>query len=761
MTTLVGTTARPLRLISLFRYVGPAAVTAAALLAALSQIDLSGLADAARQLDIATLALATAALAVGAALASLRLWLIARNLGYPMRLRDAVAALSLGQVAGSVFFQIVGQTIARGAFLSRRGVPLAGTLVMTGYERLTALAVSLALAAAGAWFLFGRITLDIAAGGAEFVRLAAGLVLTFSACAIFVWGKDLALVLRRADGPVTAGRVVRLLALSIAIQLSTMAAYISVARALAPGIGAGDIAAAAAIVMLAAALPVSLAGWGIRELGAIYALGVIGFSKEASLVVALVVGCAALAVVAAMAFASLLSSRTPPLAAAKNATAPQTIDYGAALAWCVPLLAAAGVFFQIHMPLASGRLNVNLADPLAVIGGVLFLAAALNARRLPAWRLPGLNAHLAAMTVVLIAAFLHGWIQHGWIPWAFANRIVGWFVLLGYAATGALIVLRGGNEGMSMLLRTFAMTALALILLDTAIFIAVVLGVRVPIEIIRYRIDGFSQNANAFALLLILAIGAIAVAAPRPRALVVMLSIASTGLWLTGSRSGMIAYGVLLAAITILGMIDRRHLMIACATAAAAVAVINWLPEIVVAIVRPMQAAMNFVASLLPDGGGGGASTPFTLPHRDFSSFGVIASGYQESNAQRIASLQGGWEMFVNHPVFGGGLGAFIEGQTRTTGTPLVIHSTPLWLLAELGIVGFLAFAVPFIRILKFEMQHADPHDQVRMFLIMALLGFAVMAAVHDLAFQRGLWLLAGAALACGRNGSRPPLSGS
>ena len=228
-------TARPPRFL-LLKYLGPAAVTASALLAALSRIDFSGLAEAAAGLDFQPIAWATAALALGAALASLRLWLIARDLGYPMRLRDAVAALSLGQVAGSLFFQIVGQTIARGAFLSRRGVPLAGTLVMTGYERLTALAVSLTLAAAGAWFLFGQITLDIAAGGAEFVRLAVGLVLTFSACAIFVWGSDLAPILRRTDGSGTTGRVVRLLALSIAIQLSTMAAYICIARALAPGL---------------------------------------------------------------------------------------------------------------------------------------------------------------------------------------------------------------------------------------------------------------------------------------------------------------------------------------------------------------------------------------------------------------------------------------------------------------------------------------------------------------------------------------------
>jgi hypothetical protein len=736
-------------------------VTVVALLVVLGQIDFAALAGAASRLDLATLASATVALGLGALLASLRLWLIARDLGYAMRMRDAIAALSLGQIAGSLFFQIVGQTIARGAFLSRRGVPLAGTLVMTGYERLTALAVSLALAAAGAWHLFGRITLDVEAGGAEFVRLATGLLLTFSACTIFVWGKDVARVMRRADSPQAVARIGRLLLVSIAIQLSTMAAYISVARALAPDVGTGDIAAATAVVMLAAALPISLAGWGIRELSAIYALGVIGLSKEASLVVALVIGCAALAVVAAMALGSLAAGVGRAASAPMRVTPRPTIDYGAALAWCLPLLAAAGVFFQIHMPLASGRLNVNLADPLAVIGGVLFVAGAVKARQLPTWRLPGLNAHLAVMTVLLIAAFVHGWADYGWTAWAFTNRLVGWFVLLGYTATGALIVIRGGDAGFSMLLRTFAMAAIALILLDAAIFIAVVLGVQMPIEIIRYRIDGFSQNANAFALLLLLAIGAITVAtAARPRMLVVMLTIALTGLWLTGSRSGLIALGVLTIAMIMIGAVDRKHLITACAAAAIAIMAINWLPEIVVATVRTGQAVADFVVALWPAGGAPEAArAPFTLPKRDFSALEVVASGYQSSNTQRIASLQGGWEMFVGHPIFGAGLGAFIETYTRTSGVPLVIHSTPLWLLAELGVVGLLAFAAPFIRVLKYETYHAGLRDPARMFLIIALLSFAVMAAVHDLLFQRGFWLLAGAALACCRTGSRPAAS--
>lgn len=56
-------------------------------------------------------------LAGGVLLASLRLKLISADLGYSLSFRDAVVALSAGQLAGSVFFQLAGQLIGRGMVL--------------------------------------------------------------------------------------------------------------------------------------------------------------------------------------------------------------------------------------------------------------------------------------------------------------------------------------------------------------------------------------------------------------------------------------------------------------------------------------------------------------------------------------------------------------------------------------------------------------------------------------------------------------------
>lgn len=734
-----------------FRYAAPVAITAAALVAALTQVDIGAVLPVLRELRANDLAIVVTALGAGALLASLRLQMIAHDLGYPLRTRDAVAALSLGQIAGSLFFQIVGQTAARGAFLARRGMPLAGTLIITGYERLAALLVSVVMALVGAWILFGHITLDLSRGGAEFVKLAVGIALALLWGAAFAWGKEASRHLRSVAGPQATGRIVRVVAVSIVIQLSTMAAYMAAAKALAPDIDLGTMAAAAAVVMLAAALPISLAGWGIRELSAIYALGIIGLPKEKALVVAVVVGCAALVVVGVFALAALLVSHRSTAASASIPRAP--IDYGTLLAWSVPIAAATAVFFQIHVPLAQAPLNVNLADPVALVGAVLFAAAAFRAKRIPTWRLQGLNIHLVLMMGVLAFAFVYGWSTHGWSGWAFTNRLVGWFVLLAYLATGALIAKAGGTAGLRLLTSTFAIVALVIVVIDAAIFTTVVAGYQVPLEIVRYRSEGFAQNANAFALQLLLATAILLEQKPEGREKVVPLALAFFGLWLTGSKSALIGLGVVTAATLALRASSPRRIATAGIAAAIAVLIVNWLPEILFGITRGTQIAIQTVNSWFATGMSGGP--PAVLVKRDFSALGVITAGYETSSTERVASLRAAWQMFLDHPILGNGLGAFLKEYVTATGAPLVIHSTPLWLAAEAGIIGLAVFAAPLVRILKEEIAPARRHDLAGLFLVLAILGFGTMASVHELLYQRPVWLLLGVALAIPRQDER------
>ena len=148
------------------------------------------------QIFFAVIALSIAA----TALAVWRLKFIAQDLGYRLSIRDAVAALSLGVLAGTMFFQLIGQLMARSALLSRRGMPAAATVTLTVYERAAAAGVSLLLAIAGGWYVFGRVTLDIENGGLVFLNIVAGLTLAIAAGGWLAWGpKDLAAAPRKIN----------------------------------------------------------------------------------------------------------------------------------------------------------------------------------------------------------------------------------------------------------------------------------------------------------------------------------------------------------------------------------------------------------------------------------------------------------------------------------------------------------------------------------------------------------------------------------
>jgi hypothetical protein len=86
--------------------------------------------------------------------------------------------------------------------------------------------------------------------------------------------------------------------------------------------------------------------------------------------------------------------------------------------------------------------------------------------------------------------------------------------------------------------------------------------------------------------------------------------------------------------------------------------------------------------------------------------------------------------------------------RIRDFGTPLIVHSTPLWLLAEFGLLGFAIFAVPALRILFYETRRFRTGDSASETLILILVALGLVSIFHELLYQRGFWLLFGAAMA-------------
>jgi uncharacterized membrane protein YbhN (UPF0104 family) len=674
---------------------------------------------------------ATLLMAAGAMLASLRLWYISRDLGYHLTFRDAVSALGLGQVAGVLFFQIAGQLMARSAFLSRRSVPVAGTVIVTGYERLSALAVSLILAIGAAIYLFGKISINAAEGGLLPIKILLGLLVATIGGARLSWGHLIEKNFTLSAS--TYYSLTRNLALSFAIQIFTMATYVLLARAIAPHIPLLSLIAASALVMFTASLPISFAGWGMREMSAIFALGAIGVSAERSFTVAATVGLISLLVVGLMATMAIGHPPHFDTNQSQPSNRPLPLDHAAILEYALAILAATAVFFQVFVPINKGLVNVNLADPAAILAGSLFVLNYYFGRRWPQWRTPHVNLYFGLLTSLIAVSFLHGLYSFGLTNWAFANRFIGWFVILAYTATGALIIKRARYDGLELLLRTFASVAISVVALELVLLLIYQFGGDFVQAFVELPFIGFSENRNAFAFLLLLA-GCVVLPA-RWKHSAIMLGIILTGIWFSGSRAVFVALPVVIVVAAYMRCLKLRMLLEALTLATIVALLVTFGPMII-----------NRLISLIPGiPGTPGISGALQIPSRG-DILAIIISP-PASNAERIKSLSEGWAMFTAHPIFGAGLGAFMH-QSMQAGTPLVIHSTPLWLLAEMGLLGFIIILIPALRIFWIEIRNPANADFGGSVLVFILTAFAVMSNAHDIMYQRAFWLLLGATLA-------------
>lgn len=679
----------------------------------------TGIVENVQQLSMPVIGIIVAGLLANAMVAVLRFKVLASDAGHPIGLRRAMAAVGAGSLAGALFFQLAGQLMARGVIMRRGGVPFGAVVVVTLYERMVAAMVSGLIAIAGALHIFGRVYLDQSAGGGQLVKICCALAAAFAGAAAIGFGP---LAMRNVWPLLTRQfvlRFARIAALTVLVQLPMMGVYVALAHEFSPQTPIIDLVAASAIVMFAASVPVSLAGWGVRELSAVVALGAIGMPASGALTTAVMIGAGSLLAMGAV-FAMSLGEKSQ-VASATATGDVAAVDYARALGWIVPLTAAVFVLFQIYVPLGSGLLNVNLADPIAVLGAALFVLQWTGKHRLPQWRVPHVTLFAVITTAVLGFSLLLGASRFGWTNWAVVNRFVGWFVLLAFAATGALI----GSIGGARALRVFALTYLGAGLGVVAIELVLVLATaaRLPTQglVEPFAIQGFAQNHNFLAFQLLMACAAAAVFLPDGRLRVGVWSLLLAALWFAGSRSGWISAVCIVGVALQFRLLRIRDLAISLAGAGALAALVA---AITVPAVHP--------------GAGGAVATPQFVPT-------------EASNSERLVTLVGGWKLFVGHPLFGAGLGAYRhEDILASSRIPLVIHSTALWLLAELGLVGFLAFAIPGFYVWFTEWRRATT-DPASALVTLCFLGFAIMSGPADMVYQRTFWLIVGAALAVPR----------
>lgn len=674
-----------------------------------------------------TMVLTTAALMLVAfAVSGLRTFVVLKDAGLTVHWSGAAHASLMGAV-GNILLNVIGYTTARSVYLRSVGVKVADSILLSLYEKMAALAVLFALSVAGATYLFGSISLDLYGPAFLLLKIAVTAALCVVLGLVFAYGAEARVWAGRLFAVASVYSLLRVVFLTLLIHGAMLGCYVAIGRVVAPQADLFSLAAAAAVVMFAASLPISFSGWGVRELSAVHAFGIVGVSAAEALAIAVTIGALSMAV---MFILTGLTTVAAPAYQKKQGDVPspagervhrRAFRGDTVLTVIVTVLAAMLVFFNVHLPTQTGKINVNLADPVVLVGAVFALILWYKNRTVMArWRVAGVEATMAAMTGVIIYGLLLGWASFGWFDWSFINRGVGWGVVLAYFLTGALVAFAGGERYLRLFANGFVAAAASVVLADYGLRIAFNLGVPFELSSFPSRMAGLAQNPNAFSFQMLIAFAVSIVLRDQDQGLFtkrvryVLEGIILAGIWLSSSRAGLIAGAVLLMVLLSSGALSWRRLVAAVAISATLI--------LVLAFMAPS-----------------GTSALSAVGHQ-------IA---QSNDSERLHSMWGGLAMWRDNWLFGAGLGAFMRGEILANGTPLLIHNTPIWILAEMGLIGLFAIVAPVFLVVR--------NMVIRLRLRMELPVLAALCCLvimglemqpHEMLYQRSFWLILGAMLA-------------
>ncbi|MEQ8604011.1 MAG: lysylphosphatidylglycerol synthase transmembrane domain-containing protein [Marivibrio sp.] len=724
-------------------------VSAALIGLVLWTVDLGQVGETVRRVSPLGVIAIVACLSVNLALGAQRLRLLTRYLGrLSVDFTTALRANVAGLLSSLIIFNVVGSIIGRHAVLRSAGLSASALTGLVTLERLLLAAIGGLFMAAGFLLLQDASTLQDILADLALVDMILAMALAAAFCRfVFGWRREIrwaAELLSRA----ALARTAALGGLTIAAHSLMIACYVLAAFALDLQASWLELAAAGAVVAFAAGLPISVNGWGVREISALYAFGRLGISAESALTLSVMIG--VLSTLVVLLFAPVVMRRSDPQAGASLQTGPgaPAADPKTAMPHVrdgerqptrlfiavVGPLAALLVFFQIHVEVDGVLLSVNLADPLALVTLTLAAILLIAERGAPVPVPRGFLLWLGALSVMMLGGFVLGYMRFGPIDWAINNRLAGWPIILGYVSLGALLVNGFGQHGLrrlaEVLICAAAATALVSLLhLELALTYAVV-------EPWLSNFEGFSRNRNTYAFQL-LAAAAAALAYSRAFArrtsdwaLAILMGVIFFAIWRTYSKTGVLIELSLILFAVAAGFTDRRVVVKACLCAVG-----------VYAAFKLHGVAVDLFSST-------NAATP------------MLDRLYVGSNqSERWMTIERGLDMWRAHPIFGAGLGAFAHLDLGEFGGVLVIHSTPIWLLAEFGVVGLaVALGPPLFWLWRARRAAFRPKRPYQAFMFGVALCFGLFSLPHDIFYQRIFWLaLGGIAAAWGLQARAQP----
>lgn len=672
---------------------------------------------------------------------TVRYWRVLRQFGYGASFFDVVRANVSGSIASLLMIPLLGQVAGRQVMLERAGVSAVENAAIAFYERFVVGTLSGVFALIGGLFIFSSDALYYVRNIPIFEVSLIFIASVFSYLYI-VAGRREALVVKRLFGWRSLLNLIEVYMFTFLANAFVLASFFLVFSVVLPDASALSILSLAAIVSFLAGLPVSFGGWGLRELSSVSLVSLLGGATASGLAASVLLGVISIAAVLIL-VPVLLIARKPQEAESYceySQFSTFTMGLEEIAVWVLTLMVGGLVFFQIHVQIGEGYLNVNLADPFAML---IFSVAMLNLllkRELPAWRVPRFNLYLLLMTLAFGVAYLHGYFSFGSSAWA-SGKLIGWLVLLGYLFCGYMVVRYFRMSGFFSLSKLMLMS-LGLILVVSMVKWFLLTNDFVSFEGVGYILEAYSGNRNAlaFQVLMVLALSLafdawyvkrpLRVAGIDVLFFVVALMVAA--ILLTASRSAILTLVVIFICAFYLGVGRRKFLLVSFLSGG----LIFFIAQYGVYLFSFFYSyVLSDVASQAS-----AASLPIST---------------ESSDSLRLNLLIAALDMWLKYPLFGAGLGAFYHESAEVIGVDVVIHNTALWMLAEFGLFGFVLFACSFFCVCRYAVTGCGLRV-ARNAIILLLLAFAVMSLFHEVFYQRIFWIFIGACIAVPRTSVRP-----
>lgn len=396
-------------------------------------------------------------------------------------------------------------------------------------------------------------------------------------------------------------------------------------------------------------------------------------------------------------------------------------------------LAAFLIFFQTRLAFGKFEINLNVADLLAICG---FVAILLQNRKEHAIDLtiPYVKSFVMIATAAFSLALLIGTIKFSFAKQAFFSKFMGFFILLGYTAIGALFIKSTKANGFEVIARLMTTVLASILVFQITVNFLAQADIIKP-SLYHYSLNGFAANRNAFAMqilyVLCLELAILSpVSNPMKEKRYWLLSFLLCGLVFTYSRSAIVSGAVLLLMATYIGMLNKRTLMVI-------ILQVSTLNLIIIGFEKIYYYAYAILSN-----------TPINAKS-------IVSLQYfsnQGSDSQRLYTLTEGMRLWLENPWFGIGLGGFGAHEVAKNNLFLVIHNSYLWLLTEFGMVGSFVFFWYGVVILKhiynlFSKAKINLWNTQDKILVGLVTVFLPMSMAHEIIYQRLFWFVLGTAI--------------